>query len=131
MFLRKNYDVRDIHVFVNISNIFLQVFTNGGELSTTDTDHAKPFELHRIVKYRVELIKMQVPHTFPSLRKSKQVNATTYYVVQYIAPLSICLCALRSESICQSKRPERRSVVRTFLSDFDAPEPVHPVVYSP
>ena len=53
---KRGCDVRNIHILIDISDIFLQVFANGREFSTAHTDHGEAIELCRIYSCRGELI---------------------------------------------------------------------------
>ena len=70
-----SWHIRDIKIFVRLRYILLEVSTDSWVFASVDADHAKFIDLEALRRQRK--CGSYYWCTFPSLRRSNNVNATT------------------------------------------------------
>jgi hypothetical protein len=106
-------DILGVHVLVGTTDVLVQVLADRRELAAAHADHAERTDLQNVGYGDTgEILRGEA--TLPRRRMSNRESATTPIYTYKSVGVSLEQC---------------RS--RTFLSDLDAPDPVHPVVYSP
>ena len=127
------FDLRDVHVLVNVSNVFLQMLANRRVLAAGHANHAEVTELgcslmsNPMCGYETRYDS--------NLSESSQVKACQCDNLQGISgdTNKFSWCTYTNLQVGQSVSDPQTvlGAALTFLSDFEAPAPVQPVVYSP